>query len=86
MRESLSSHSPGKSWKELYTAALLENNRNELPQRIAAAEKEIVARAHQLFDSKMDSLEEGEALDDALYMLRALKGCLQFHEPDEPAA
>src|SRR5436305_9890569 len=46
---------PGKSWKELYIAALLEKNRNELPERIAEAEKEIIARAHQLFDSKIGS-------------------------------
>jgi hypothetical protein len=78
---------PQKSlWKKLYVAALRETDPLKVPELIASAEREIVARAHQLFNSSGDHLDEGEALDDALYMLRALKGCLQHRFNGEYAA
>jgi precorrin-2 methylase len=64
------------SWRELYKAALFEKNREKLPDRIAEAEKAIVARARELFASSADTIEEDQALDDALYALRALQSCL----------
>jgi hypothetical protein len=74
------------SWKNLYVAALYETDPLKVPELIARAEREIVARARQLFHAQADTLEEGEALDDALYMLRALKGCLQHRSEGEYAA
>jgi hypothetical protein len=64
------------SWRELYKAALFETNREKLPERIADAEKAIVARARELFASSADTIEEDQALDDALYALRALQSCV----------
>lgn len=64
------------SWRELYKAALFETNRDKLPERIANAEKAIVARARELFASTTDTIEEDQALDDALYALRALQSCV----------
>ena len=64
------------SWRELYKAALFEKNREKLPERIADAEKAIIARARELFASSADTIEEDQALDDALYALRALQSCL----------
>jgi hypothetical protein len=64
------------SWRELYKAALFETNRDKLPQRIVDAEKAIVARARELFASATDTIEEDQALDDALYALRALQSCV----------
>jgi hypothetical protein len=64
------------TWRELYKAALFEKNREKLPDRIAEAEKAIVARARELFASSADTIEEDQALDDALYALRALQSCL----------
>jgi hypothetical protein len=49
-----------------------------VPNRIADAEKAIVARARELFSAGADTIEEDQALDDALYALRALQNCLQF--------
>jgi len=71
-----------KGWRELYTAALFETDRNRMPARIADAEQAIVARARELFSACNDTIEEDQALDDAMYALRALHNCLQL----QPAA
>jgi hypothetical protein len=68
-----------QSWRELYTAALFETDTNQIPDRIAQAEKAIVARSRELFAATSDTIEEDQALDDALYALRALQSCLQIH-------
>lgn len=65
-----------ESWRELYTAALFETDRERIPARIANAEQAIVARARELFAAGNDTIEEDQALDDALYALRALQSCL----------
>jgi hypothetical protein len=67
----------GDSWRELYTAAIFETDKNRIPERIAIAERAIVARARELFSAGSDTIEEDQALDDALYALRALNSCLQ---------
>jgi hypothetical protein len=66
------------NWRELYTAALFETDNTRLAKRIADAEKAIVARARELFSAGSDTIEEDQALDDALYALRALQSCLQL--------
>jgi hypothetical protein len=66
------------SWRELYTAALFETDQNRIPARIADAEKAIVTRARELFAAGADSIEEDQALDDAMYALHALQSCLSF--------
>lgn len=66
------------NWRELYTAALFETDRNQISARIAQAEQAIVARARELFSAGNDTIEEDQALDDALYGLRALQSCLQL--------
>ena len=76
----------GTSWRDLYRAALLESRGAEIPQRIAAAEAEIVKRARMLFGAPGGSSDEAEALDRALYMLRALKSCLKCDSGDRLAA
>lgn len=61
-----------RSWKTLYRAAIYETNRREIPNRVSMAEKAVVARARDLcWDG--GTLEEKEALEDALYALRAYK-------------
>lgn len=47
--------------------------------RIADAERAIVNRAKELFQASGDHIQEEEALDDAIYALRALKNCLEIH-------
>jgi hypothetical protein len=72
------------SWRELYKAALFETDRNKIPSRIGEAEKAIIERARELFGSATDTIEEDQALDDALYALRALQHCVASE--DTPAA
>jgi hypothetical protein len=78
------SHQPTPSqpmpgdWRALYSAALFETDKMRIPARIADAEKAIVTRARELFSAGADTIEEDQALDDALYALRALQSCLNF--------
>ena len=67
-----------QSWRQLYTAALFETDNNRLAGRIADAEKAIVARARELFSAGSDTIEEDQALDDALYALKALQSCMEL--------
>ncbi len=65
--------SPALAWHILYHAALFETDRSKLAQRIAEAEKAILARVNELFIVNSDHIEEDQFLDDALYALRALR-------------
>jgi hypothetical protein len=75
MNNVTSAHSNLENWRELYTAALFETDTDRLSARIAEAEQAIVSRARQIFSSGTDTIEEDQALDDALYSLRALQRC-----------
>ena len=78
------------AWRESYVAALVEADKKKIPMRIADAERLIVNRAKELFSAEGDNIQEEEALDDALYALRALKICLEINggyaeaEPAQP--
>jgi hypothetical protein len=86
--EVLMTHSIGpalssRNWKELYTAALFENDNGRVPERIAEAERAIIDRARELFSAGCDTIEEDQALEDALYALRALQSCLQLRVAEQ---
>jgi hypothetical protein len=66
-------------WHVLYQAALFETDREQVPQRIAEAEKAVLCRIKELFTAIHDHIEEDLVLDDALYALRALRNCV-VHE------
>jgi len=66
------------AWRDLYISALMEADKRMTPGRIADAEQAILNRARELFNASGDNIQEEEALDDALYALRALKNCLQI--------
>jgi hypothetical protein len=57
---------------------LFETDKDRIPVRINDAERAIVERARELFAAGTDTIDEDEALDDALYALRALQNCLEF--------
>jgi len=75
------SHLPPKctEWKGLYRAAILETNKNVIRQRLTQAEEAVLARGREVFYSASDH-EEKEALEDALYALRALRTALEHNE------
>ena len=63
-------------WKVLYRAAISETNKSIIPQRIAEAQKAVLAREREIFYGH-GTAEEGEALEDAMYTLRAFRTALQ---------
>ena len=67
----------GRVWPHFYKAALFELDANKVPDRIAKAETALVTRARELFDSAGDNIEEGQAVDDAMYALHALRSALK---------
>jgi hypothetical protein len=73
-----------RTWRELYKAALFEVDKTKLPERIAQAEKAIALKARALFYVAGDSIEEGQALDDAVYALRALRNTSQTNHSMPP--
>lgn len=66
MSTGISCAPPSLKWHALYHAALFENDRNKLPERIG-------------FATPADHIEEDVVLDDALYALQALRSCA--HSP-----
>lgn len=73
-----------QSWHELYRAALFETDKQVLPSRIAEAERALILRGRELF-GEPDNSNEAEAVDDALYALRALRSCIEL-KTNEPNA
>ena len=67
-------------WRKLYTAALFEVDKTKLQERITQAEKALALRARALFYAAGDSTEEGQALDDAVYALHALRNTSQIND------
>jgi len=63
-------------WKVLYRAAILETNKSRIAQRVSAAEEAVLARGREIFYGNGDA-EEEEALEDALYALRAFRTAWQ---------
>ena len=58
--------------RELYEAARFETDKSKLAERIADAERAIVARARQLFATNATNIDEDQAVDDALSALLRL--------------
>jgi len=75
------SNSPdSRYWRQLYRAALFEIEEGKLPARIAEAEKAVVLRARELFQTAGDNGEETAALDHAMYTLHALRATTKVWE------
>ena len=63
-------------WQTLYRAAILETNKSDVPQRVSEAEEAVIARGREIFYGN-GTPEEKEALEDALYALRAFRSAWQ---------
>jgi hypothetical protein len=59
-------------WRRLYLAALLEPDKNIACQKVSEAEAAILERV-QVVSHTSGADDEKEALDDALYLLRAFR-------------
>ena len=77
---------PGQAWKDVYAAALFENDRAEVGLRIAAAEAEIAKRKSVLEVGASETAAERGELAVAQHMLQALKRCLQIETTTTMAA
>ncbi len=67
-------------WRPLYRAAILETNKSVLPTMVSEAEQAVLARGREIFYGPYASPEEKEALEDALYALRAYRTAWQHTE------
>ena len=70
---------PNADWKTLYRAAILETNKSVIPKKVSEAETAALARGRELFYSGGSS-DEKEALEDALYALRAYRSAREHSE------
>ena len=61
-----------RDWKEVYKAALFEDDNTKIPQRIADAERALAARATELYGASDDQIREQQAMENARYFLRVL--------------
>ena len=66
-------------WRTLYRAAILEPNKSALPQRVSEAEEAVIERGRAIFYDD-GTTEEKDALEDALYTLRAYRSAWQHTE------
>jgi hypothetical protein len=66
-----------QDWKILYRAAVFERDKKIVRTRLSDAEEAIIARARQLLHATGDNIEERDALEDALYALRAFRSAWQ---------
>jgi hypothetical protein len=66
-------------WRSLYRAAILETNTSVIPQKVSEAEQAVLARGRELFYGA-GTIEEKEALADALYALRAFRSAWEHTE------
>ncbi len=70
-----------RGWKEVYMAALFEDDNAKLPQRIAEAESALAARALELFDADGNQFHEQQAMENARYFLRILENTTGTTKP-----
>ena len=65
------------SWKDLYHATICEPDLNRLPDCIAAAEAAVAVCVRELSYATCDNAEEAESMEDAMYILNALRRSLE---------
>jgi hypothetical protein len=65
-----------QNWKQLYLAALFENNKATIPTKIAEAQRAVAMRRSELLNQPESDSQERHALDTALFSLQALRSCL----------
>jgi hypothetical protein len=69
--------SSDSDWKKLYIAALFENDKSKLAEKISRAKAAIVARRRKSMASG-GNVRERQVLDTALFSLHALASCFSL--------
>ena len=75
-----------RSWRTLYKAALDETNVQELPLRIEEARRALILRSRELFSTSPNYDGESDAIEDAMYALKALENCMTLKTKDRRRA
>ena len=68
--------SKSTDWRDLYAAALFEDDKSRIAARVAEAESAMLRRGKLLLTYAGDNSKETVELDQCLRMLRLLKTCL----------
>jgi len=71
-----------RGWRTLYKAALAETDVQKLPLHIEEASRALILRSRELFSTSPNYDGEREAIEDAMYALRALEDCLKLNTRD----
>jgi hypothetical protein len=76
-----------RDWKDLYMAAIFEDDKANILRRIAEAETAVAARAGELFGEDGNQLREQKAMENAIYFLQLLRRIeAKTNTSSEPAA
>jgi hypothetical protein len=76
-----------RDWKDLYTAAIFEDDKAKILRRIAEAETAVAARAGELIGEDGNQVREQKAMENAIYFLRLLRRIeAKANTSSEPAA
>src|SRR5690242_5540519 len=60
-------------WRDLYMAAIFEDDKEKILTRVAKAEEAVAARASELFDADGSQVRERKAVENAIYFLKLLR-------------
>ncbi|MBZ5656211.1 MAG: hypothetical protein LAO56_13140, partial [Acidobacteriia bacterium] len=60
-----------RSWRTLYKAALAETDLQKLPLHIEEARRALILRSRELISTSPNYEGESEAIEDAMYALKA---------------
>lgn len=71
-----------REWRTLYKAALTETDVQKLPLRIEEARRALISRSRELFSTSPNYDGEREAIEDAMYALKALEDCWKLNTKD----
>jgi hypothetical protein len=80
MSSRISSMPETLDWKKAYMAAILEKDRTRLHEVVCKATEQLSARLNELRAAGMFPCDEVEAIDDALYLLYALKNSVAYRD------
>ena len=78
MKGSVQSCSMGGDWRDLYMAAIFEDDKEKILSRVARAEEAVAVRAAELLEADGTQTRERKAVENAIYFLRLLRkieGC-----------
>lgn len=73
-------------WRNLYAAALFENDQSQITARVAAAESAMMSRSKALSGATNKEHRESVELDQSMRMLRLLKACFTAPAETQSAA